>query len=1100
MLDKKIRSFKQKYYKALILKGSTRLLATVISLFVLLSFLEYFGRFDSSIRAFFFYGFVTTSFVTLAYWVGLPFFSLFANKLQISDYKAAEIIGKFYSPVNDKLYNTLQLSRMQEESALARAGLMYKQQELDQYDFNRVIEYRIEKKFLWFLLIPLGFLILTLLTNPSIIQESASRIVNYEKSFVPPPPFSFELINKNLTAFKGESLSVSFRIIGNTTPSEVDLLTSDGKVIHLKPKNDELIYEFNQLIRNTTFYLSSSDVKSQDYEIRIYSRPSLSTFDIQATYPAYTKKKSQTISNQGNLTVPEGTDLNWLFRAQNTNSIHLFWDNDTIAGQANEAGNVFEIYKNVRNSSAYEIRLNNEFSQNKEEIKYYIEVIKDQYPEISLIQYEDSTQYDYILLGGNISDDYGLRKLSLKYRVISDSTDQKETFQGINLPISKSSKSQTYYYQFDLSKLSLPRGSTVEYYTQVWDNDGVNGSKSVQSRKISFKLPSKDELKESIKENSKKASSQMSSAQEKTEKLKNKISDIQKKVKTKRKLSWQDKKEIKDLIKEHEDLKKEVEKVNQFNENLNKKQEMFNKADSAIAEKSKQLQKLMDELIDEETQKLYDELNQLIEEKTPDLEEIDEVLEEIEMNEENLENELDRAIEMFKQLQVEQKAKDIAQELKELSEIQKDLAEDTDQSKKKDFEELEQKQEMIKEEFEKLQEELDELDQMNEDLENPRELDQMQEEQEQTEQQLEQSQQQLQNKKRNKAQESQQKAAEQMKQMAQKLQQMMQSSSMQQMQENYDDLRKILENLVKLSFDQERVMKGFTDISSIDPKFLELSQEQLKLKDDAKIVEDSLLALAKRVSQIESFVTREINQMNDYMEKSMRHIRDRMPRYAISKQQFAMTSMNNLALMLSDVLKQMQEQMSSMMSGSQMNQQKGKGSPSLSELQQQLNQQIQQLKKGGQQPGNGMSKKLAQMAAQQERIRRALQKKMQEEGGTKPGGKSGDGDPLELMEETEEDLVNKRITQKLIERQQEILTRLLESENAERERDEKEEREAEAAKDQEREITPEFLDYLKQKEAQVEMLKTVPASLQEYYKEQVNQYFNNIIDKPNGQR
>jgi hypothetical protein len=66
-------------------------------------------------------------------------------------------------------------------------------------------------------------------------------------------------------------------------------------------------------------------------------------------------------------------------------------------------------------------------------------------------------------------------------------------------------------------------------------------------------------------------------------------------------------------------------------------------------------------------------------------------------------------------------------------------------------------------------------------------------------------------------------------------------------------LRDILENLIQLSFDQERVMKDFKAVSLQDPRFVKLAQDQLKLQDDAKIIEDSLYALANRVLQIQSF-------------------------------------------------------------------------------------------------------------------------------------------------------------------------------------------------------------------------------------------------------
>jgi hypothetical protein len=170
---------------------------------------------------------------------------------------------------------------------------------------------------------------------------------------------------------------------------------------------------------------------------------------------------------------------------------------------------------------------------------------------------------------------------------------------------------------------------------------------------------------------------------------------------------------------------------------------------------------------------------------------------------------------------------------------------------------------------------------------------------------------------------------------------------------------------------------------------------------------------------------------------------------------------------------------------------KGKqnGNMKLSELQQQLNQQIEQIQNSGK-SGTELSEDLARMAAEQERIRKALQdlqEKMMNENGNKPGS-----DIPAQMEQTEMDLVNKQITEQTIRRQRAILTRLLESEKSMREQDLDEERKGETAKDYTNEMPKEFLEYLKLKETEVELLKTVPLKLYPYYKKEAGEYFKRI--------
>jgi uncharacterized phage infection (PIP) family protein YhgE len=309
-------------------------------------------------------------------------------------------------------------------------------------------------------------------------------------------------------------------------------------------------------------------------------------------------------------------------------------------------------------------------------------------------------------------------------------------------------------------------------------------------------------------------------------------------------------------------------------------------------------------------------------------------------------------------------------------------------------------------------------------------------------------------------------------------------------QQNLESLRQIIHGLIKLSFDQENLMKEFAPIQQTDPKYVHLSQNQLKLKDDAKVLEDSLLSLSKKDPFMGSIVTREVGELNDHIEKAVGNIKERRKANASTEMQLSMTSINNLALMLNDHFEMMMNMMANAMPGK--GKKKSGNKPSLGKLQEQLNQQMEEIRKGGK-SGRQLSEEFAKMAAEQERIRRALQEmqeKMKQEGGKMPGG-----DLPGKMEQTEMDLVNKQITEQTIQRQKEILTRLLETEKSMREQDLDEERKGETAKDYTNEIPRAFEEYLRLKEKEVELLKTVPPKLFPYYKQEVGEYFKRIKTK-----
>jgi hypothetical protein len=1102
-LNDELKKYKQKYYTNQLLKGALISLALVLSVYISLNFLEYLGRFNTLVRGVFFFSFVVVLATVMVVWVISPILKLFNLNRQISDEEAARQIGHYFPNIDDKLLNTIQLQRVGErENSLIMASIQQRTQELSIVRFTDAINLGENRKYLRWVLIPLLLLLFIFVLAPNLFTElftkSSERIIKFNESFAEPAPFQFVLENKKMQAFKNEDFSLSLRLDGRAIPSDVFLLSGGRRYKMPKDENGKFTYIFPKLQKDVDFSFEAAGFNSKDYQIELIERPTLLSFNASLNYPTYLGKPNEKWNNIGNLAVPEGTRINWQFNANKADKLFLIFNEGKDTINVNSANaSLFEYAKTARASEGYQVRLLNKYSANKEEINYFINVIPDRFPKISMQDYQDSAVYNFLSVGGSISDDYGLSALKLNYRVNRDGKGGE--WKTINIPFSADQTIQNFYYQLDLSELKLQPGDNVEYYGIVWDNDGVNGAKSSKTGTSQFKIPTEKELKQELDQSVTNTQSQIDKTLKKAQDLQNDIKSLENKLQQKDRLEYQDKKMAEEILKKREELVEDLKKLQEQNKQLNEKQERFSENSEKIAEKMEQLQKLMNELLDEETKKLYEELQKLLEQNR-DNESVKDKLEEIKDKEANLEKELERALEMFKQYQFEEKLEKTVEDLKELAKEQEKLSEETE-NKSKDNETLQEEQKELNEKFEELKKDMKELEEMDKNLENPNGMDEKNEENKEEQQEIDQEQdkslEELEKKQNKKASKSQKNAGQKMQKMAQQMEQMESEMEMEEMQENMDDLRAILENLVTLSFDQENLMKEFRPISISDPRYIKLAQQQLKLKDDAKIIEDSLNALAKRVFQIQSFVTRELGDMKKFMNESSEMIKQRKLSQATGKQQGAMTSMNNLALMLSEVLQQMQNAMQNAMSMPSKSKQKGKPqkSPSLGQLQQQLNQKIQDLKQSGK-TGRQLSEELAKLAAEQQRIREALRQleKMagQQDKNAKEQLSKQLGELGKQMEDIEEDLVNKKLERINQLRQKEIETRLLESEKAMRERGEEEERKAEQAKVKKKTAPPALQQYFKTKEKQIELLKTVPPALSPYYKKEVDEYFEKI--------
>lgn len=1068
------------------------MLSILLISFLIMVVLEYVGHFGTKVRSILFYGYIILNAIVIIRYILFPFLSLLKIGKHISYTQAAHIIGSHFENVADKLLNALQLEQLHGYSAseeLLLASIDQKTQELKKVPFNLAIDFKKNLKYVKFALIPLLVILMIYLGKPEVIKEPGHRIVAHNMYFEKPSPFGFHLLNKNLQALKGEDFDVKLEVESDLMPDAVYiLLGSQEYQMKTSRKQNHYSFGLKKIQKNVSIQFRIGKYLSQKYDIKVLPKPVLQKFVLKVKYPAYTGLANEAFNNIGDLTVPEGTHLYWDFYTDQVN--YLFIKHDDQAIRARQSGkNHFSYDIRCMQSFDYMLMAKNEHVSSSDSLSYRIQVQSDEYPSIRLQKEEDSLNPKFLFFNGQINDDYGFSRFRFVYTRSSDTlAANREHFE--NLAVQKSVLSQSFNHYFDMNMLNLQPGEQVTFYFEVWDNDGINGSKRSVSEKFVFQSSTVDELKEKSNELSENVKSGLKESILKAQKLQTEFEEARKKMLEKKKLNWEDKKYLENLLEKQKDLQEEINDIKKdYLENLNTKDE-YEDFSEEMLKKYEQLSKMFEEVLPEEIKKLYDELDKLLEENKKN--QVENKLDKGEMSNKELEKELDRMLEMYKRFEVESKTEELTKQINELAKKQEELADKLmkDQISEEDAKE---KQERLNEDFKDAKKELDELNKLNKELENPFKMEDFEQEKQDVDKEQNESLKQLQQQKRKKAAGHQKNAAEKMKEMAEKMEAMQKSFEMKSLEINIEKLRQILDNLLHLSFSQEQLMSDFEHVSSYNPKYVALSRKQQDIRSDAQMIIDSLYALGKEVPMIQSYITKEANELNKRMGRGISELAGRNVLQARKEQQFAMTAANNLAVMLSEVLDQMQKQMANAQMSSSGNKPKKNGNkPGLSDLrklQENLNKQIEDMKKG-KMPGMGkMNKSLARMAAQQEMLRNKLRQlqEQKEKEGNKPGG---DLDKIqELMEETEKDLVHKRITSETLKRQKEITVKLLEAEKAEKEQEKDEKRKSKSAEQFFKPKPPSLEEYLKQKEKQSEILYTYPPELNPFYKARVKEYY-----------
>lgn len=1118
-VEKNIAAFRRKYYRNLAIRGSLLSLLILLGYFLLMALLESALWLPANVRMIVVIFFFAIGVFCVARFLSDPL-KWWLKRQGISAEQSAQMIGSRFPQIGDRLLNVLQLYRQPQTSALWAASINQKSQQFEGIPFDRAIHLRENLVYVKLLSIPILALIIILIFNRTILTQSTYRLVRFREEFSPAPPFQFVVDKSKLTAFFNEDYALQVSLSGDAIPDAL-YAVRDGQRLKMNPQAGRYEYVFERVQAGFSFHLEGAGFLSPTYTLTVLSRPELLGLRAQLEYPRYLGRQPVTLQNAGNLEVPEGTRITWLAKGANAEKADMtFASENEVRAMIFSDDQTFQFSKIIRSSEEYLIRLYNPYAQNKDDLRYTIAVIKDEFPTLSVQPQGDSVLFNKIWIGGYASDDYGISDVAVRYQVLRDAREENGSF---SLPINAGFRDQRILHTWSLDSLFLKPGDQLLYFVQVWDNDGVNGRKLTQSPPFRLVLPSRETLQKEIERSTRNTQEKFQQSVKRAGEIKRSVEEAIQKLKSKQQLDWQDKQMLQALIEQRKQLDQQLEQLRREARDLEEKKDQFTNESERLQEKAEEVQKQIDDLMSDEQRKLLEELEKLLKDNAPS-QQLMKLLEQMQRQERDFKKEMERAQELYKQLQYEYKIEQTAEQLQEqlakqesLQQKTESLAEgekkkpqdlmqedrnadaksqkeriekqDTESAKEKSANELAAEQEELRQEMEELKKEMQELEHMGKEVEKPADLPGEQQQSEILNDQQK-SKELLEEGNPRKSAQMQKQAIQKMKQMKNQLEGAMANMQMEMDMDNLESLRQIIHGLVKLSFDQENITKEFLPIQQTDPAYVVLSQRQLKLKEDSKVLEDSLLALSKRDPKMNAIVTKEIGKLNDHVDRAVEYVRDRKKGNAGSEMQFAMTSINNLALMLNDHFDMMMQMMQNAMMMPGKGKSKSQKQAGLGQKQQEINRRTEELMKNGK-PGREMSEELARLAMEQEAIRRMLQE-MQE--GAKKNGQKPGGELPGKMEETELDLINKRLTNQLLQRQREILTRLLETEKSMREQNLDEQRKGETARDYENALPRSFEQYIRLKEKELELLKTVPPKLYPYYKQEVSEYFKRLGD------
>ncbi|HJS01438.1 MAG TPA: hypothetical protein VJ780_10935 [Flavobacterium sp.] len=1083
----KLEAFIRKYYLNELIKGIVVFIGLGLLYLLFTLFIEYFLWLKPLGRTILFWTFVSVEVFLLFRFILFPVFKLLKFKKGI-DYKdASTIIGNHFAEVKDKLLNFIQLSNPEnnpEKSELLLASIEQKANALQPIPFSKAIDFNSNKKYL-----PLAFIPILLFAsfyfsgNNSIITQSLNRVVHFNASFLRPAPFEFVVLNSNLQTEQNKDFVVKVKTIGKIAPENVMIFINDESYFMPNVKPGEFEFKIEKPTEDISFSFKGNSVSSKEYTLKVIEVPSILNFEMHLNFPSHLHRKAEIIKGTGNAIIPEGTLVTWKISTLATQKV--VFSRSNVVFPFNKSSNSFVLAKKINENTDYQIITSNNTVNSFEKLIYQLNVVKDQFPSISVNQAPDSLKLANNYLLGKIADDNGLHRLQIVYYESNKPATAKRGTIAI-----KSGVFDQFVFSFP-ANLPVVEGVTYDYYFEVFDNDILHNHKSSKSVVFSNRIVTAQEKQDLVLQQQSDNIQGLQQSLKSQDKQFSQLDKIQKSGKEKENFEFNDQQKVNDFIQQQ---KKQDEMMRNFMDKMknNLEDSKPQPEDQFKKELEKRLDKNNEEL--EKNKKLLDELKALNDKmKNEDL--LDK-LDQFKQKSKNQVKNLQQLVELTKKYYVQKKAEQIADKLDKLSDKQDKLSDDEKENKLSN-------QHDINKDFDKIQEELNDLEKENKELKSPLEIPKDDAIEKSIDEDLKKASDELKDSNSSKAKPKQKSAAKKMKSMAMKMDQGMDGAEMDQLEEDVKMLRQILDNLLAFSVSEEDVMLAFKSINSSSAAFNKKLKVQQDLRIQFKHVDDSLFAMSLRNPKMTEDITEEVGNVQYNIDKAIERLTDSEISRGVSNQQYAVASANKLGDFLSELLNSMQMSLSSMAQGKpKPGQGEGMQLPDIISKQQSLGDKIKKgIKPGDSKDGNdgkpssgqgengegseGDAQSIMEIFKQQQQLREALDAELKKQGLGNQGQSA-----LEQMKQIEKQLLNKGFKNETLQKILNLKQELLKLNNAVQQQGEDKKRQSNTNQkdfsNQSKALPNSLIEYLNS----IEILNRQSLPLRSNFNRKVQEYFN----------
>ncbi len=729
-------------------------------------------------------------------------------------------------------------------------------------------------------------------------------------------------------------------------------------------------------------------------------------------------------------------------------------------------------------------------------IEYNVSMTKDEPPSIALIEPGERSELPSSMrmpMIIKLHDDFGFSHLRIGYRLrASKYAAEEKEYKWLDVPLSNyNTEDLDVPYIWNLTKLELAPQDEVGYILEVADNDNISGPKKSRTSEFSIRFPSVEEIFKRADEQATRAEENLKDIKQDAEELKKKVDAVVEEMRApktsdmaKKQQDFSSKKDAEQILKRQEELNNRVADVKKDLEQMSKQLDEQKAISPETMQKYAELQKLFEEIKSPELDMAMKKLEDAM--KNVDTKQLQEAMKNFQLNEEQFKKSIERTANILKKIKMEQKVDELmkrsdqlAKDQEKTAQKQEDIANKNEKQNPEQKASDEKKQSDAKNELDRMKQEAKDvakdMKKLPENMQAPEEMKDAQEALNDPSmgQAMEEAQDAMKKGENKRASQQAQDASQKAKKARNKLSDLKKKLAQNEKQKTMADLKKLRDEMNHLSKSEEGLKKQSMQAPPQSNVFRNLADDQAEKKEELGNAASEMFQAAQRSTEFTADMGKSLGEAFNNMQGALEAMTERDQPSSIQHSQKAMAALNKTAQEAQQALNSMAE-----------SQKGGKGNPGdgscdnpggtnpsgqpgpdgkpggsamsqflssiekLAAQQQALNDQMQ----GGNSPGGNAQQEamrqqsqLSKMAAQQQAIQKGAKDLADEQRNSKEGSKKAQDDLRKIADDMQEvisQMHEKGISPETVQRQERILSRLLEAQRSINERDKDQSRES----------------------------------------------------------